>query len=377
MILKRYLYGEISKVFVAVTCVLMLIALSNQFVVLMTRAAGGEISLGILFKILAFNVPRLLSYMLPLSLFLSIILALGRLYTDNEMIVLKACGTPVTLRLRVVLVLAVMVMIVVASCSLYVAPKVALYKDQALKQDESTLLMQTITPERFHSIKQGELVFYVEKISGDHHALQNVFIAEFPKAENLKRGKSESGSGSSEWTVLVAKTGKIVKEDGLVYLVLEQGKRYEGLPGEKNYLRLNFEEYGRLLQEQPTENESAQMPPTWELFTHSSLANNAELQWRLAPPISCVVLALLAFMLSKVSPRQGRFARLYPSLVLYILYLNLMTLSRRWLQADTISPWVGIWWVHGTFLLIAIVGLLQTEGYLSIRRIIHRLRRKT
>ena len=375
MILKRYLYSEISKVFVAVTCVLMLIALSNQFVILMTRAAGGELSLGILLKILAFNVPRLLSYMLPLSLFLSIILALGRLYTDNEMIVLKACGTPVTLRLRVVLVLAMMVMIVVASCSLYVAPKVALYKDQALKQDESTLLMQTITPERFHSIKQGELVFYVEKVSGDHKALQNVFIAEFPKAENLKQGKS--GAGSSEWTVLVAKAGKVVKEDGLVYLVLEQGKRYEGLPGEKNYLRLNFEEYGRLLQEQPTENESVQMPPTWDLFTHPSLENNAELQWRFAPPISCLVLALLAFMLSKVSPRQGRFARLYPSLVLYILYLNLMTLSRRWMQADTISPWIGIWWVHGIFTFIAIVGLLQTEGYISIRRIANRLRRKT
>jgi lipopolysaccharide export system permease protein len=376
VILKRYLYSEISKVFVAVTCVLMLIALSNQFVILMTRAAGGEISLGILLKVLAFNVPRLLSYMLPLSLFLSIILALGRLYTDNEMIVLKACGAPVILRLRVVLVLAVMAMIVVASCSLYVAPKVALYKDQALKQDESTLLMQTITPERFHSIKQGELVFYVEKISPDRKSLENVFIAEFPKAENLKNSKSNTHS--AEWTVLVAKTGKIVKENGLVYLVLEQGKRYEGLPGQKNYLRINFEEYGRLLQEQPmNEQDFAQMPSTWELLSHPSLANTAELQWRLAPPISCFILALLAFMLSKVSPRQGRFARLYPSLILYILYLNLMTLARRWMQADVISPWVGIWWVHGLFLLIAVIGILQTEGYISIGQFARRLRHKS
>ena len=79
-------------------------------------------------------------------------------------------------------------------------------------------------------------------------------------------------------------------------------------------------------------------------------------------PLSVLILSLIAIPLAKVKPRQGRLARFLPAVILYILYYNLMLLSKRWIIAGTVSPFVGIYWVHGMFFMIAMALLYKQKN---------------
>ena len=79
------------------------------------------------------------------------------------------------------------------------------------------------------------------------------------------------------------------------------------------------------------------------------------LQWRLAMPISVILFTLLAFPLSEVKPRSGKFARLFPAILIYIAYADLMFLGRAWIHRGAINPVLGLWWIHGAALLLALL----------------------
>jgi lipopolysaccharide export system permease protein len=65
------------------------------------------------------------------------------------------------------------------------------------------------------------------------------------------------------------------------------------------------------------------------------------------------VLALLAVPLSRVSPREGRFARIVPALLLYLVYFALLFAARDWLADGHLPAALGLWWIHLAFALLA------------------------
>jgi len=356
MLIGRYLFRETLQTFLGVITVILLIALSNKLVRLVGKAASGDIAPDVLLQVILFQIPELLAFLLPVGLFLAILLCYSRFFADNEIPVMLACGVSWQRLLKSALLLSVIVMIVAGSLTCYFLPKLAQYRERLLNEEGAMLLVQTVTPGRFHSLHQDKLVFYVAGSNSDRSELQRIFIADEPNESDSETNRS----------LLTASSGKVIvdPETGSTYLKLIEGQRYYGVPGERDYSILAFQDYQRLI-----EGKSGQegvyfhrTMPTGMLFQSPNPSNLAELQWRLSLPLSAPLLALLALPLSRVAPRSGRFARLFVAIIICIIYFNLLTVSKRWVAGGVIAPEVGVWWVHILLLIFGLLFLVKTSG---------------
>ena len=96
------------------------------------------------------------------------------------------------------------------------------------------------------------------------------------------------------------------------------------------------------------------------LIHSDDLRMRAELEWRLSLPLLVFIVTLMAVPLSRVNPRQGRFLKLLPAILLYMAYLTLLIAARGALDKGKIPVALGLWWVHAIFLVIGL-GLLYWE----------------
>ena len=181
--------------------------------------------------------------------------------------------------------------------------------------------------------------------------MRGVFISE--KRDVRKPSAKEEGI-----TVLVAQTGRQeIQEDGSRYLILEDGYRYDGTPGEADYRVIHYDTYGVLLPKPSIEVKLGERETmtTRELLNSNKPRMQSELQWRLSIPILVLIVTFIAVPLSRVNPRQGRFLKLLPAILLYMAYLALLVAARSALDKGKIPMAVGLWPVHGVFLLIGLV----------------------
>ena len=323
-----------------VTGVLELILLSNQFVLYLSHAASGDIVLNTLFKLLALQIPYLLDMLLPLGLFLGILLAFSRLYADSEMTVLIACGISQARLFMLSLGVAIPAIVVVAVMSLWLNPIIYGLQKKIIASSTTDFYMQALMPGRFQSIDHGRKVFYAEKMSRDSKYMHNVFIAE---------QVSDKSSVVNHWILWSAARGSWLSKFAAVYFVLDNGYRYSGVPGKKNFQISQYAHFGIKLQRRSAEVvKRLHAKSSWDLLqnANTSVTDAAELQFRISLPLSMLVLVALAIPLSRVQPRAGRFARFLPAILLYIIYANLLMVAVDWVAQGTVSPVVGVWWVH-------------------------------
>lgn len=357
MIIVRYITKEVLTTFFAITLILLLIALSNRFALYLAKAATGELPLGLVFHLVLLYTPELLSYLIPLGFYMAILFTYGRLHADSEMTVLFACGFSWSYISRITIYLAVFVTILAATLSLWLAPAMTLYREKVTSEGEALAVIHSILPGRFQSLGEGKMVFYLEDIDPDSKYLEGIFIAEKPNINTTQ---------DNPWTFITSKEAHVERssETRDFYLVLNDGYRYQGSPGYRDYSIVKFKEYGRSVHQETSDvHETQKLKTTGNLFKSKTREDKAELQWRLAIPLSVSILALLAVPLAQVNPRHGRFAKFLPAIILYIIYYNLFTLSKRWMANQIIPESIGLWWVHILFLSIALILLGIESGW--------------
>ena len=361
MIVFRYLCKEIYISLLAITGILLFVCLSNQFVSYITQAAAGELAISAVFKIMGIMIPFFLSFLLPLGLFLSILLVYGRMYVESEMTVLSACGFSHFQLVKATLILSLGVFIIVGYLALIVNPKVQEYRHQMLDEAGAQVILQTLMPGRFQATPDGKYVFYVKTISRDRKQMTDLFAAQYQEDKKNKQSMSD-------WDILAADDGHVTVDPatGAEYVVTGKGHYYQGQPGGKQYQIVGFAQLGiRLVNQVMSKHLRSDSLPTSYLISHSKHSRHsaAELEWRLSMPIAVIILVLLAVPLSRVKPKQGKFFQLVPAILLYVFYANLIGVTRQWIRKGELSPGVGMWWVHGLFLLLAIGLLLHQFGW--------------
>lgn len=354
MIIYRYLTKEIYTSLFATTIVLLLIFISQQLVQYLRLAATGDISPKIVALLLLLKLPLLLALLLPLSLFLAIILAYGRLYADNEITIMQSAGIGQNNLLRINIRFSIIITIIVAALSLWVGPTVSNYSDHLLSGAAPSSMLELVLPNRFTPIAKGKWIFYVDAASKDKKDLHHVFAAEQPDEKNLNSNTPlgiVSAAGGHPYTD---------KSTGDSFLVLTNGYRYSGTPGTNNYRIAKYDEYGVRIQQETVWQQDESNTSTWELWqARAQRLAATELQWRIALPLSAFILTLLGTPLSCVKPKKGRYAKIAPAALCYIIYANLLFLARAWLKKGFIVPLLGMWWVHGAMLLLAIFWLTR------------------
>jgi lipopolysaccharide export system permease protein len=361
VIIFRYLVKEVYGTLLATTGVLLIIIISNQFIHYLSEAAMGVLPLRTVMQMMSLQVPLLLGLLLPLGLFLGILMAYGRLYIDHEMTVLSACGYSRGRLLGMTLLIATMVAVVVAVLMLWVKPKMEWYKRHILAEAAASSPLERILPDKFIALDQGKIILYAGDLSVNHQQLASVFIAQ-PPAHSGNPWAVMIASGGSQW-VDPATRDK--------YIVFTNGNRYTGIPGRSDFQVLNYATYGyRIEKYTPPADARAEAMGTIDLWKnrHGHPKNHAELQWRISMPLSVFILTLLAVPLSQVKPRQGRYAQLLPAILLYVVYADLMFVAQAWLQKGEIASGIGMWWVHGVFLVLAILLLIRYLGWSQIKK---------
>jgi len=349
LIVFRYLSREVLITMSAVSAVLLVIIMSGRFIKYLAQAAQGMLDPGSLFMIMGVRLPGFLQLILPLGLFLGILLAYGRLYLDSEMTVLTATGMSQQRLTAYSLAPALLVSLVVAWLSLWAAPQGITQMQLLLNKQDAMTEFDTLAPGRFQSMREGSRVTYTETLANERTQLGGVFIAD----KNPPRNGKDGGA-----SVLVANTGEQqIHADGSRYLILKDGYRYDGTPGQADYRVIKYDTYGVLLPkpEVSSEIDDRDAIPTSELISSPDVRMKSELQWRLSIPLLVFVVTVLAVPLSRVNPRQGRFLKLLPAVLLYMAYLALLIAGRGMLDKGKIPLALGLWWIHALFLSIGLL----------------------
>ncbi|MCH2159295.1 MAG: LPS export ABC transporter permease LptF [Oleiphilaceae bacterium] len=330
----------------AVTFILLLIFMSGRFIKYLSQAAVGNISADILFLVMAFRLPGFLELILPLGLFMGILLAYGRMYMESEMTVLHACGYSQNKLLASTWVISGFVALSVGLLTLYVSPAGMAKVEKLFAEQASKTAFELLVPGRFQNLNIGNRITYAGALSDDKQTMFDVFIAESSEddAERLNILYAEKGVQSVD------------AETGDRYLVLHNGKQYQGAPGNHDYRELSFDTYGVLIASQSSElrRVKEEAIPTQALIRSESNEYRSILYWRISLVILIPVVTMIAVAVCKVNPRHGRYLHLVPAMLLYILYLGLLILAKKKGGEGDLDPLIAFGVVHIMFICAAI-----------------------
>lgn len=343
MIVFRYLQKEVLLSVLSVTAVVLLVVMSGRFISYLREAAEGVISAQVLLPLIGYRIPGLLELIIPLGLLLGVLLAYGRLYMDNEMTVLHACGlSPNKLQLYT-LASGVSISLIVALLSLWVSPLTNAKIDQIRQSQNELSEFDTVTEGRFDKSDNGDSVSYVAKLNPERTQLEHVFLA------SKKPGKD----GYSTLRVVSATSGEqyFDEQSGGRFVLLKDGYDYTGSPGDADYQRTRFEQYAFKIESNAQSFRVSKLSsiPTGELISSNRRDYQAQLHWRLSIPFVCLLLTVLAVSLCPVNNRQGRYGKILPSILFYIGYLTLLTSTRTAIEKGTLDSVMYLWLIHAMF----------------------------
>lgn len=347
MILYKYIFKEILKTQIITLIVLLVVFLSQSMIRLISRAAVGSVPVDIITNLAAYAVPEIAMIMLPLTLFLACLITLGRICSDSEMVVMRSIGFSPANVMTIAMILAFFTSIVTAFNCIYLVPWASNAKETLMKQTENNPQFLPIESGKFSSM--GGYNIYIENVeekSDGEKNIAHVFVMEAPFAN----------VGNS---MTIADKGYLMHdENGVLWLELDKGSRYEVMTEDGTSNKAIFDKFRTPVagsDSELQEDDSISSRDTFELLHSGETRAVVEAQWRLSPIFAVFILTFVAIPLSMVNPRQGRFARLMPAILIYASYYMFLLSCRNMINSGSLPLYPGLFVVPVVFFLF--VGL--------------------
>lgn len=339
---------DLARTLSAVLSVVVVIIVSRKFIKILEKAIEGVISNETLLNILGLKMIAVAITFLPASLFMAILMVIGRMYRDQEMSAIFSAGGGAGSIYRSIFLLVLPLTLVAAGLSFYVGPWAEATTQQLMSKDEKTADIRGISAGRFSEYQHGDLVFYVESISKDKK-MHQVFV------QHRRPGNI---------AIINADAGRMENLPGGLYMVLEHGQRVQGVLSKQNYIVEEFGEYGIRLEEKDSsvvfDREAVATRELWNAGTKNDIA---ELQRRFSVPAGLVFLSLLAVPLAQTSPRTGVYGNLLAAFLIYFVYGNLVRVNHSWVVKEQIPVWLGSFWLYLLLLIVAGALLIKFYGW--------------
>jgi lipopolysaccharide export system permease protein len=296
-----------------------------------------------------------LPVLLSLTMFISVLLTLTRGWRDSEMVIWFGSGLSLAAWLKPVMLFALPQIAVIGALSLFISPWAAQMSAQYATRLDARDDVSRVNPGVFGETGNRERVYFVESISGDASTVQNVFVS---SVHQQKSGVSMSRVGRTE-----------TAPNGDRFIVLEDGRRYEGAPGDDQYRIMEFERYAARIEAHEAREPrlSHKSLSTWTLINDPTALNLGELLFRVGVPVSAAVLVLLAIPISFVNPRAGRSANLLFALFTYVVYSNLLSVSQARVAQGRLDFGVGIWLVHAAMIALLVFMFARRMQLIRLR----------
>ena len=357
VILSRYLTKEIFKSQLAILFILLLMFFSQQLISVLNSAVSGKIPTDLVLSLLGLGMPALSQFMLPLSLFVALLLTLGRLYAESEITVMRACGVGQTLLTKVALFLSIFTTALAAYNVFTLTPWAIDTQSKMLAEAKSNPRFSALSAGQFMSA--GGYVLFIESINNEANTLNDIYV--FQPDQQKKNRPS----------VVVASKGELQGlSNGDQLLTLKNSTRYEGTATTADFRIAHFEKYTAYLGYQDVNSSEKLM----QRATFSSLINDnspeaqAELQWRFALVLAVPLMAMLAVPMSSVNPRQGRFAKIIPAVLLYLIYFLLQSSLKSAGASGKLDTTIWMPLVSTCFLVLGIIMNAWDSKFISAVR---------
>lgn len=339
-IIDRYLLRELAFGCFASTVVLLVVTLGGTVTDVLTKVARGRLPGNLVFEILGLRTLDALTVLVPLALFIGVLMAYGRLWRDNEMAVLQGAGMPLRDLLRPLAWIVVPVVAMVGLISFWLAPAAIRLSHSLVEEANRSLVVAGLEAGRFVQLPGRGGVIYVGAMNDGGSRFERMFVA-------TERADGED----TRIDVITAERGELRHEsDGQGrFLALQDGFRVEGRVGYDDFRLLRFKGNDIALAENATDDTPESLKraaPFAELLAGNEPLQRAEVHWRLAAPLSVLILAVLAVPLSRTRPREARYAGILVALLCYLIYLGWLGIARSLIEQGKVPAFVGLWWVH-------------------------------
>lgn len=314
VILTRYLTKEVLKSQTAILFILLLIFFCQQLVRVLGSAANGNVPADLVLSLLGLGMPAMAQLMLPLCLFIALLLTFGRLYAESEITVMRACGVGQGLLVKVALLLSLVTASFAAYNVLELSPWALQKQSQIVKEAKANPTVGALAAGQFISASSKDQVLFIDKVQ--NNTIEGVYVFQMQNKKNQKP------------SVIVADSGEITAlPNGDQVLNLNRSQRVEGSAVLPDFRITDFERYQAYLGYKATANDEddAENLSFQQLLANTTPAGKAELHWRITLVLAVPLMALIAVPMSRVNPRQGRFANILPALLLYLIYFLLQS----------------------------------------------------
>lgn len=357
MTLFFYLFKDMMKSTLAVSLVLLLIVSSGRLAKYLSQASAGDLAPELVFSIIAFRLPDFLPLILPLGTFVGTMLVFGRLYIDSEMAALFASGVTKFKMLVYTCIPALLISMVVATLTLWAAPKSLSQVESLLQQSRNSHSLMLFREGKFINDRDGLFTAYIGKIGSDS-SLQRIFFMQ-QESTGFSAAQDPREVSSVSTSILVAEDGAILpgtNEDERV-VELSHGRIYENKGEQLDYRISDFETYvQRLEMTRGSEERSLKIDTlaTVDLLESTDPRYIAALHWRFSLPATVIVVAILALAMSQTDARKGRYGRMLPAVLIYLIYIVSLSAVRNMIEQSRV-PATAIWGFHLVYLLGALI----------------------
>lgn len=343
MIIIRYLVREILKSQLAILFILLLIFFCQKMVRILGEAVNGVIPTDLVLTLLGLGIPDMAQLILPLSLFLAILMTLGKLYTESEITVMYACGLGKSVLIKASMLVMFITALLAILNVVWASPWSAHQQKKVTDNAQTNLSAAALAAGKFRTTADGNYVLFIGQVKGN--SFYNIFLAQL-RPKNTTRP-----------SVIVADHGKMIqKEDGSQVVILYNGTRFEGTALLQDYRITDFTGYQALIGHKSTimDTNDVSQASFYTLWHSSQSESQAELHWRLTLIISVFIMGLMVVPLSAVNPRQGRVVSMLPAILLYLVFFLLQSSLRSNGSVGRVDPALSMWTVNLLYLALAI-----------------------
>ena len=353
-VLDRMIGLELIKTLTAILGVLVIIIVSRKFLGILTQAIQGDVASETVFTLLGLKTLMAIAALMPPATFMAVLTVMGRMYRDHEMSVLASAGVGYGRIYRAMSWVLLPVFALSIYLSLEVMPWSERKSQELISRDSKTHDIRGIKPGQFNEFSSGNVVLYAEEMDEGQN-MHKIFV------QSMKPNQS---------TVVLAESGRLHRaENGDHFVVLNNGRHYQGKPGDPAFTISEFDEYGVRISgpEEASNALKREATPSLELIKNSSPRELAELQKRIGIPLGVGALALLAVPLARVAPRQGPFGSLLTAFIIYVVYENVQKISQGLLISEKLPAWSAYVLIYGLLALITTGLYLNNLGPRWIR----------
>nr|WP_201279374.1 LPS export ABC transporter permease LptF [Cedecea colo] len=354
---------ETFKSQLAILFILLLIFFCQKLVRILGAAVDGDIPTNLVLSLLGLGVPEMAQLILPLSLFLGLLMTLGRLYTESEITVMHACGLSKAVLIKAAMILALFTGVVAMVNVMWLGPWSSRHQDEVLAEAKANPGMAALAQGQFQQATDGNSVLFIESVAGAN--FKDVFLAQL-------RSK-----GNARPSVVVADSGHLSQRaDGSQVVTLNTGTRFEGTALLRDFRITDFQDYVAIIGHQavaldPDDASQMDMRTLWQNDKPNA---RAELHWRITLVLTVFIMALMVVPLSVVNPRQGRVLSMLPAMLLYLVFFLLQTSLKSNAAKGKIDPMIWMWLVNIIYFGIALV--LNVWDTVTMRQIRARFGKK-